>query len=264
MSRANGRWFRFYEATVNNPKAQRLPGELFKFWVNCLCLASARDGALPPAPDVAFALRLPERKASENLAALVAARLLECADDGVYRPHDWREHQYPSDSSAERVKRHRERRRGVTGNGDVTLQAPSLQRYSNGTDTDTDTDTEVEIESKSSLTPDGVPWEVPSEEPTQPPAPLTLLPVPDPPNVPATSQEVDLFRRGKEVLGVKGGGLVAKVLKLHKGNVALARSSIELASTKENPREWIGGLLRKGSNEEADREAARRARHTFN
>jgi hypothetical protein len=62
--------------------------------------------------------------------------------------------------------------------------------------------------------------------------------------------EVELFRRGKEVLGKSGGGMISNLLKAKNQNVALARSVIELASTKQNPREYIGAVIRGGEREE--------------
>lgn len=62
--------------------------------------------------------------------------------------------------------------------------------------------------------------------------------------------EVELFQRGREVLGVTGGGLIAKLLKAKNKDIALARSAIELASTKQNPREYIGAVIRGGEKEE--------------
>ena len=62
MTRNSDPWFRFYVRTLNNPKAQRLSGGDFKGWVNLLCLAKEHDGALPSVEDVAFRLRLSERK----------------------------------------------------------------------------------------------------------------------------------------------------------------------------------------------------------
>ena len=56
--------------------------------------------------------------------------------------------------------------------------------------------------------------------------------------------ERDLFRRGKEVLGKDAGGLIAKLLKAKDGKIALARAAIETASTKSDPREWIGAHIR--------------------
>lgn len=57
--------------------------------------------------------------------------------------------------------------------------------------------------------------------------------------------ETDLFRRGKEIFGERAGGsLTAQVLKAKGRNVALARAAIEQASTKQNPREYIGAIIR--------------------
>lgn len=58
----------------------------------------------------------------------------------------------------------------------------------------------------------------------------------------AHSDEADLYRRGKEVLGKQAGGLISKLLKA-KQSIPLARAAIEQASTKENPREYLGRVL---------------------
>jgi len=60
----------------------------------------------------------------------------------------------------------------------------------------------------------------------------------------APDPEVELFRRGREVLGKQGGGLITKLLISKNKNVALARAAIEQASTKSDPREYIGAILR--------------------
>jgi uncharacterized protein YdaU (DUF1376 family) len=59
--------------------------------------------------------------------------------------------------------------------------------------------------------------------------------------------ETELFRRGKEVLGKGAGGLIAKLKSAKGGNLALARAAIEQASTKQNPAEYIGGVIRGGA-----------------
>ncbi len=56
------------------------------------------------------------------------------------------------------------------------------------------------------------------------------------------SEEAELFERGKKVLGKDSGGLIAKLLKSKK-EVPLARAAIEMAATKQNPREYIGRVL---------------------
>lgn len=67
----------------------------------------------------------------------------------------------------------------------------------------------------------------------------------------AATEEVDLFRRGKEVLGPSSGGLIAKLVKAKGGIIADARASIETASTKADPREYIGAIIR-GRNSKED------------
>ena len=122
MKRNSEPWFRFYVRTLDNPKAQRLPGSTFKGWVNLLCLAKEYDGALPSVEDISFRLRLSKRKVETLLKSLRSKGLV----DGD-RMHDWDEMQYPSDSSTERVKQHRERakehHRNVSSNVSVTSQS---------------------------------------------------------------------------------------------------------------------------------------------
>ncbi len=60
----------------------------------------------------------------------------------------------------------------------------------------------------------------------------------------APDPEIELFRRGKEVLGKNAGGLIKDLLKARDNKVALARAAIEQASTKENPREYVGAIIR--------------------
>ncbi len=75
-------------------------------------------------------------------------------------------------------------------------------------------------------------------------APAKFTVVPDLP--PRTEAELEklYFDRGKEVLGTGSGGLLAKLLSSKKKSVALARAAIEMASTKSNPREYIGAIIR--------------------
>lgn len=57
------------------------------------------------------------------------------------------------------------------------------------------------------------------------------------------SDEADLFRRGKKVLGANAGGMIKKLLGAKGGNVALARAAIEQASQKGDAREYIGKII---------------------
>jgi len=53
------------------------------------------------------------------------------------------------------------------------------------------------------------------------------------------------FGKGKgKGKGKNAGGLISNLLKAKSGNVAIARSVIEQASTKQNPREWVSAATK--------------------
>lgn len=124
------RWFRFYDEALDDPKVQRLPGDLFKAWVNLLCLASRHGGVFPALADAAFALRTTEADLAKKLAALVAAGLVDAPEGELMQPHGWASRQYDSDSAADRMRKSRERKRAeaVTVTADVTASRPSQLR----------------------------------------------------------------------------------------------------------------------------------------
>lgn len=60
-----------------------------------------------------------------------------------------------------------------------------------------------------------------------------------------STAEADYFRRVKEIVGSAHGGALAKKLLMAKGNsVPLARAAAEQASTKQDPREYLGAIIR--------------------
>lgn len=118
------RWFRIYDDVLDDPKVQRLSGDLFKTWMNLLCLASKQGGILPPVDDIAFRLRISARDAQQRIEDLILAGLVDIRPDGKQEPHNWPSRQMPSDSSTERSRKHRDKKRNAT----ATLQ----QRECNG------------------------------------------------------------------------------------------------------------------------------------
>jgi hypothetical protein len=133
-------WFKFHHDALNDPKVQRLPGDLFKAWINLLCLSSQQQirGTLPSPDDCAFALRMDILAMADVLNRLANAQLLDRNDDG-YVIHGWQGRQYDKPSDApervnERVRKHRERK----SNADVT----PMKRPGNATDTDTERETD--------------------------------------------------------------------------------------------------------------------------
>lgn len=105
-------WFRFYGEALDDPKVQRLPGDLFKTWVNLLCLANRtdRDGALPSPEDCAFALRLDLATFTAHVGELIERGLIDAAGDDL-APHNWEGRQKRSDNVTARVQRHREHKK---------------------------------------------------------------------------------------------------------------------------------------------------------
>lgn len=58
-------------------------------------------------------------------------------------------------------------------------------------------------------------------------------------------EERDLYRRGKQVLGGSSGGQIKKLVRVKDGSVAQARATIEFASTKHDPREYVARVIHK-------------------
>jgi len=102
-------WFRFYSGALDDPKVQRLTGDLFKVWVNLLCLANEAEerGALPLPDDIAFRLRLDFQKAEDAMRGLVRAGLLDEDAEGGLHIHGWETRQKKSDDVTARVHKHR-------------------------------------------------------------------------------------------------------------------------------------------------------------
>jgi hypothetical protein len=126
-------WFRLYNDILEDPKVQKLSPELFKFWINILCVASKNEGKLPPIKDIAFALRMSESETEAAFHSIKKAHLIDEKSNqyGItLAPHNWNKRQYKSDTSTERVKRFRNGKR----NSRVTPP-----------DTDSETDTEQNI-----------------------------------------------------------------------------------------------------------------------
>jgi len=142
------KWFRFHADALNNPKVQRLHPEVFRAWVNILCIACEHNGAIPNVTDLAFLLRLDEGTTQHAVDTLVSARLIEESGDG-YTPHDWDEHQYrkASDDPArvkERVSRSRALRNAIHGDTNAFVTRPEADAEAE-TDPETDSETEQKV-----------------------------------------------------------------------------------------------------------------------
>ena len=100
------KWFRFYSEVLESKKVQDLSPLLFKFWINLLALANNETprGSLPDVEEVAFRLRLPVKRVSDDMVVMVAKGLIDAESDTI-RMHNWDTWQKASDDAAERMFR---------------------------------------------------------------------------------------------------------------------------------------------------------------
>jgi len=117
-------WFRFYHEALDDPKVQRLPPHLFKTWVNILCVACANGGEIPGMDDLAFLLRLSAHEAQQHVDELIFSGLIDIRQDKRLEPHNWANRQFVSDSSAARVRKHRQAKRECNVTPTVTVTPP--------------------------------------------------------------------------------------------------------------------------------------------
>lgn len=203
------RWWRAYEEAATDPKLQLLPAELFRVWFNLMCIASKHDGSLPALAHIAYTLQMKPERAAQALSQLHAAGLLDKTETG-FAPHNWNGRQYKSDAAdATAAERMKRYRNNKRNNRNATVTALRPE---------TETDTDSEANASGAAAP------------------------PDP-----SVAEREYFDRGKQILGKSAGGQLAKLKTAKGGNVALARAALETASTKQNPAEYIAGVIRAGA-----------------
>ena len=217
------RWFRLYEEVLTDPKVQRLSDKNFKAWINLLCVASrSHHGILPPVDDLAFALRWSKSKTVEIFDELVRVGLFEMLPlseaNPQYYPHNWDSRQFKSDVSTTRVKRFRDKKRNVSS---TVSETPP----------ESETDTEAKTEQKDSGAAAPV---------------IDLFP-----NIP-TDEKKSYFNRSKEILGAKGSGLAAKLLKSKGGVVSRARAVLEAAADTSDPQRYVAGACHRQELQAAD------------
>jgi hypothetical protein len=201
------RWFRFYDEALDDDKVQMLSDAHFRAWVNLLCLASKNDGILPPLERIAFRLRKSIEETSDILNDFYAHQLLDHVelDDA---PITYSPHNWNKRQYKSDVSTDRVKR--------------FRKRDRNVSETPPETEADTETEQKDSE------------------AKASGADAPIDPSI----AERELFQRGRELLGKSAGGQITKLLRAKGGNVALARSALELAATKDKPAEFIAASIR--------------------
>lgn len=130
------RWFRFYAEAMNDPKVDRLAPTLYKTWIKLLCLSCSSGGKLPSIDDIAYQLRISVQDAQSQVDELVLASLIDIDAKGGLHPHNWETRQYVSDTSTERVKKHRRNKFETPGNVscNVSVTPPEQSRADSDTE----------------------------------------------------------------------------------------------------------------------------------
>lgn len=102
-------WFRFYAETLRDPKVLKLSDKDYRLWTKLLCIACENEGEIPPLDDLKMVLSVRLDHLKGGVDRLIKGGLIDPLADG-YAPHGWQKRQYKSDSSTERVRKHREKR----------------------------------------------------------------------------------------------------------------------------------------------------------
>ena len=124
------KWFRMYAEFANDPKVQRMTETDQRRYIMLLCLRCSNGDVTLHDDDVTFSLRISDAEWAATKAVLLEKNLIS-ADN---KPTSWDKRQKHSDSSAERVARHRANLKRSSNNGvtdDVTLQKRSRVREEN-------------------------------------------------------------------------------------------------------------------------------------
>lgn len=124
-------WFRLYAEFSHDPKVQMMSEVMQRRYIMLMCMRCSNVTVTLHVTEIAFYLRITDAELTETKALFLSKGFID--DD--WNLLNWEKRQFISDSSAERVSRHREKKKQEC-NANVTLQ----KQECNALDTDTDTD----------------------------------------------------------------------------------------------------------------------------
>ncbi len=130
-------WFRLYSEFATDPKVQMMSEADQRRFIMVLCLRCSNDDVTLHDDEVAFQLRISEDEWARSKLIFLQKGLIK--DDNT--PTAWERRQFVSDSSAERVRRHRANKKNIDKQPcNVTETPPEAEA-----DTDTESDTEKAV-----------------------------------------------------------------------------------------------------------------------
>lgn len=150
-------WFRMYSEFAIDPKVQMMSEADQRRFIMLLCLRCSNDHVTLHDDEIAFQLRISSEDWAQSKALFLSKGLIN--DDNT--PVNWDKRQFVSDSSAERVRRHREKKKQATKRPcNVTATPPEA-------DTDTDTETDIGSKAAASTSPPEAPEPPPAAAPAE-------------------------------------------------------------------------------------------------
>src|SRR5574340_963337 len=96
-------WFRFYSEFSHDPKVQMMTEAMQRRYIMVMCLRCSNDLVTLHETEIAFHLRITDAELAETKALFIAKGFI----DDQWNLLNWDKRQFKSDSSAERVSRHR-------------------------------------------------------------------------------------------------------------------------------------------------------------
>ena len=137
-------WFRMYAEFAHDPKVQMLSESMQRRYIMLMCMRCSNELVTLQDEEVAFHLRISNDEWVNTKRLFIEKGFI----DGALNLINWDKRQFKSDSSAERVAKHRAKSKAAKIEP-VTLQVTEA----NALDTDTDTDTDKEAKASSSTAP---------------------------------------------------------------------------------------------------------------
>ena len=159
----SNQWFRMYSEFADDPKVQSMSEAMQRRLVMLFCQRSSDVLVTLCDADLAFHWRI----SNDDLADTKTLFMQKGFIDEYWNILNWNKRQYISDSSTERTRAYRERKRTSQAASHVTV-VTNGDALDTDTEADSETETETETETTLALTPPGI-------RPADPP-PLVKLP----------------------------------------------------------------------------------------
>lgn len=127
----SNQWFRMYSEFAHDPKVQMLSEAMQRRFIMLLC-ARCNDSETLQDHEVTFLLRITEEEWLETKRVFLAKKFIDDNNNIL----NWEKRQYRSDSSSERVKRHREAKKQLHETECNVSVTPQNRTEQNRTDTE--------------------------------------------------------------------------------------------------------------------------------